>query len=165
MDRDTILASLEFSRARTLGLLDTIQKSGEDMQKVLAWRPAPGRAHIGWQAMHLAATHDRYFNERLQGKSVLDAALVKNFAGGSTPADTDVPTMASIREELEKHFAHVRKYVNSLSNADLDRQIDFPNNVKRTVGESLILMAWHEAHHQGQIHLTWNLYKAAHGVK
>ena len=21
------------------------------------------------------------------------------------------------------------------------------------------------AHHQGQIHLTWNLYKAAHGVK
>jgi uncharacterized damage-inducible protein DinB len=24
----------------------------------------------------------------------------------------------------------------------------------RTIGESIILMAWHEAHHQGQIHLT-----------
>ena len=34
----------------------------------------------------------------------------------------------------------------------------------RTVAESIILFAWHEAHHQGQIHLTWNLYKQAHGI-
>jgi hypothetical protein len=31
-------------------------------------------------------------------------------------------------------------------------------------GESFLLLAWHEAHHQGQIHLTINLYKAAHGI-
>ncbi|MFT3788568.1 MAG: hypothetical protein QM770_20750 [Tepidisphaeraceae bacterium] len=39
------------------------------------------------------------------------------------------------------------------------------NGVTRGVGESFVLLAWHEAHHQGQIHITWNLYKAAHGVK
>jgi hypothetical protein len=28
-----------------------------------------------------------------------------------------------------------------------------------------MLMAWHESHHQGQIHLTWNLYTASHLAK
>ena len=27
------------------------------------------------------------------------------------------------------------------------------------------VLAWHEGHHQGQAHLTLNLYKAAHGIK
>jgi uncharacterized damage-inducible protein DinB len=34
-----------------------------------------------------------------------------------------------------------------------------------TYGEWLKVLAWHEAHHQGQAHLTLNLYKAAHGIK
>ena len=42
MDRATLVASLDFSRTRLLGILDTIEKSGEDPQKVLAWRPGPG---------------------------------------------------------------------------------------------------------------------------
>jgi hypothetical protein len=27
------------------------------------------------------------------------------------------------------------------------------------------VLAWHEGHHQGQAHLTLNLYKAANGIK
>ena len=50
------------------------------------------------------------------------------------------------------------------SRQELARVQDFPNNVKRTIGESIVLLTWHDAHHQGQIHLTWNLYKAAHGI-
>ena len=47
----------------------------------------------------------------------------------------------------------------------MGRPISFPNNTSRPLAEALILMAWHEAHHQGQIHLTWNIYKAANGIK
>lgn len=67
MDRDTVIAAAEFTRGRLLGILDTIEKSGQDVNKILAWRPGAGRAHIGWQAMHCAATHDRYVNVRLKG--------------------------------------------------------------------------------------------------
>ena len=163
MEVTTLIAGLEFARNRLLGTLTAIEKSGQDLQKVLAWRPGPGRAHIAWQAMHCAATHDRYFNQRLKGQAVKDENLVTNFAGGSIPSDTNVPTLAAIRAKLETTFADAIATVKSLTPADLAQEKDF-GNTKRTVGESLLLMAWHEAHHQGQIHLTWNLYKAAHGV-
>jgi len=164
MDTTTLIAAMEYSRARLLGTLAGIEKTGQDMAKVLAWRPGAGRAHIGWQAMHCAATHDRYINSRLLGAAVKDEALVANFGGGSTPSDTNVPTLADIRQKLETSFADAVGFVRSLSSADLERMTDFPNNVKRSIGESILLLTWHEAHHQGQIHLTWNLYKQAHGI-
>jgi hypothetical protein len=164
MDPITLIAGMEYARARLLGILVAIEKSGQDVQKVLAWRPGPGRAHIGWQAMHCAATHDRYINARLLGGALKSEALVANFAGGSTPSDTNVPTLAEIRQALESTFSDATGFVKSLSSQDLERVTDLPNNVKRTIAESILLLTWHEGHHQGQIHLTWNLYKQAHGV-
>lgn len=159
---NTLLAGLEFSRNRLLGLLESIEKSGQDVATVLAWRPGPGRAHLGWQAMHCAATHDRYVNVRLKGGAAQDAALVEKFAGGSTPSDTDVPTLADIRDKLASHFENMKSF---LKTADLNQKTEFPGGVVRTIGESVQLLTWHEAHHQGQMHLTWNLYKGAHGIK
>jgi len=163
MEVNTLIAAMEFARNRLLGTLSAIEKSGQDVQKVLAWRPGPGRAHIGWQAMHCAATHDRYFNQRLRNQPVKDENLVTNFAGGSIPSDTNVPGLAAIRAALEATFTDAIAAVKSLTPADLAREVDFGNS-KRAIGETLLLLAWHEGHHQGQIHLTWNLYKAAHGV-
>jgi hypothetical protein len=164
MDRQTLIAMLDFARARLLGTLDAIEKSGADVQEVLAWRPGPGRAHIGWQAMHCAATLDRYLNVRLRGQKEADPDLVKDFAGGSTPADDNVPTLATIRQTLEKHLAPFRSFISEATPELLAKKINF-GNVERSVAESLVLLLWHEAHHQGQIHLTWNMYKAAHGIK
>jgi hypothetical protein len=160
MDRDTLLAGLDFARARLLGTLDGIEKSGQDPAKVLAWRPGPGRAHIGWQAMHCAATHDRYLNVAVRGGQPRDAALVANFAGGSTPSDQQVPNLPAIRAALDTHFRDFRDAVAGMSADEFARKL--ANG--RTVGESIVLLTWHEVHHQGQIHLTWNLYKQAHGV-
>ena len=165
MDRETLIAALEFSRARLLGTLDAIEKSGADMNKVLAWRPGPGRAHIGWQAMHCAATHDRYLNVRIKGGTPKDESVVANFAGGSTPADDKVPGIGEIRAKLESSYGDLKAYASGASNEDLNRVVPMPTGPQRSVAESLLLMAWHEGHHQGQIHLTWNLYKAAHGMK
>ena len=165
MDRDTLLAAVDFARARLLGTLDAIEKSGQDVQKVLGWRPGPGRAHIAWQAMHCAATHDRYINVRLRGGSERDKELVTNYAGGSTPSDQNIPSLATIREKLTTHINDFKEFVRSLSPADLQKKTEFPGGAQRTAAESIILLTWHEAHHQGQMHLTWNLFKAAHAIK
>jgi len=164
MDRDTLIAQADFARARLLGLLAGVEKSGQDVAKVLAWRPGPGRAHLAWQAMHCAATHDRYVNVRLRGATESDPDLVKHFGGGSTPADTDIPSLETIRTKLEATFVVFKDFIKNTSDTEMARVMDFPNNVKRSVAESVVLLIWHESHHQGQMHLTWNLYKAAYGV-
>ena len=161
MDRDTLIAMADWNRQRLLGTLETIEKSGQDVGKVLGWRPGPGRAHIGWQAMHCAASHDKYLNLFLKGLATpADPALVTNFSGGSTPSDQLVPTLSAIRQALESTYKAYRDYISALSAADIQRVVGPPDR-RRTIGESIILLAWHEAHHQGQMHLTWNLYLAA----
>lgn len=164
MDKLTILAMYDFGRARLLGTLDAIEKSGQDVAKVLAWRPGPGRAHIAWQAMHCAATHDRYLNKLLLNKPVNDEALCADYGGGSTPSDANIPSLDEIRSTLNKTLVPVKAFIQNVSSDELAKVQTMPNGTQRTVAESLILLAWHEAHHQGQIHLTWNLYKAAHGI-
>lgn len=163
MDKSTLLAGLEFARSRLLATLDDIEKSGQVPDKVLSWRPAPGRAHIGWQAMHCAATHDRYLNVRIKGGQPADPELVENFAGGSTPSDHRVPSLVQIRSALDKHYTALKSFVQNASQEELDKVQDF-GNAKRSLAESILLLTWHEAHHQGQIHLTWNCYKAVHGL-
>src|SRR5450432_2596828 len=111
MDRLTLLAALEFSRMRLLAILDTIEKSGQDTDKILSWRPGPGRAHIAWQFMHCAATHDRYLNVGLLGGKPKDESLVANFAGGSTPSDQNIPTVATIKDKLETTFSAFKNHV------------------------------------------------------
>jgi hypothetical protein len=160
MDRETLIAGLDFARARLLNILSAIEKSGQDLPTVLAWRPGPGRAHIGWQAMHCAATHDKYLNVHLKGGKPKDESLVANYGGGSTPSDQNVPDMPTILSSLETHYPPFRDYIAQATAADMERKL--PSG--RTLAESIVLFTWHEAHHQGQIHLTWNLYKQAHGV-
>ena len=64
------------------------------------------------------------------------------------------------RAALEPHYRAFRDYIGALGPADFAKKM--PSG--RTIGETIILFTWHEAHHQGQMHLTWNLYKQAHGV-
>jgi uncharacterized damage-inducible protein DinB len=164
MDRDTLIAMMDAVRLRLLGSLDVVEKGGQHVTRALSWRPGAGRAHIAWQAMHCAATHDKYLNVIVKGlASPADPALVAAFGGGSTPSDENVPTPAAIRQALETHYRAFREYLAGLSPADLQRPVGPPDR-RRTVAEAAMLMVWHEAHHQGQIHLTWNLYKAAHGL-
>jgi uncharacterized damage-inducible protein DinB len=113
--------------------------------------------------MHCAATHDRYLNVGVLGGKPKDEAMVTAFAGGSTPSDQNVPTIEAIKQKLESTFADFRAFVAGRSVEDLAK-ISGPEGKQRSLGETITLLSWHEAHHQGQIHLTWNLYKAAHGI-
>jgi hypothetical protein len=168
LDKNSLIAGLDFARARLLGTLDTIEKvsreKGHDVNRVLAWQPGPGRAHMGWQAMHCAATHEKYVTVTLLGKPPKDEAFLAAFAGGSTPSDQNVPTLAAIRDRLGGTFLAFKEQVSAMDGPALARTVPGPNNTQRTVADVILLLAWHEGHHQGQIHLTWNLYKGTHGV-
>jgi uncharacterized damage-inducible protein DinB len=156
-----LLAQLEYCRSRTAGLLKTIEALPEPA-KALSWRPGPGRAHIGWQLMHIAATDDGYLAKRILNAAPKQPEIVDKFGGGSTPTDA-APSAADIRRTLEENRTRLVEFVRGFDAAKLDQKpfADSP----RTVRESLMLLAWHESHHQGQAHITLNLYKAAHGIK
>lgn len=166
MDAQTLVSVLDYNRARLLGTLETLEKSGQDLAKVLGWRPGPGRAHIAWQVMHCAATHNKYLNVILLQKAASTAPeLVAAYGGGSTPSDSNIPSLAEIRTQLETQIKPLKDFVAGLSAEQLAVEQPLPGGKgTRKLADSILLLAWHEAHHQGQIHLTWNLYKAAHNL-
>lgn len=149
---------LERSRKKTLELLEAIA-GRSNAAAVLGWRPGPGRAHIAWQLMHIAATEDRHVHVRMAGGEAKNAELVRRFAGGSVP-DDDIPDVGTIRQYLEERRRELLARLQSLGEADFARK---PNEqAPWTYGEWFQVLAWHEAHHHGQAHLTYNLYRAAH---
>ena len=154
-----LLGFLDFSRQKTLGLLDAIAKEANP-QAVLAWRPGPGRAHIAWQLMHIAATDDRHVHVRMLGGQPQEAEYVRRFAGGSTP-DDDIPLVEETRRYLAAQRNELLAHLKKLEDAALDKK---PNEqAPWTYREWLKVLAWHEAHHQGQAHMALNLFKATSG--
>src|SRR5256885_15085248 len=150
------IAQYEFTRPRTLGLLEKIEQEKEP-QKILAWRPGPGRAHIAWQLMHIGITEELFATERL----VLSAKpafsdLVPRLKGGSTP-DDEIPQAALIRRVLTESRAHLLETLGRFGDKDLGWIPDFFKERKLALADVLNLLAWHEAHHQGQAHITLNL--------
>lgn len=158
---ERFIKSYEFNRIRTLGLLDKIAAE-PDPQRVLGWRPGPGRAHIAWQLMHIAITEDLFASERLAPeKAGLFTSLWPRFRGGSTP-DDDIPSVDTIRQTFASARASLIETLRQFGN---DRLGEIPPALaerKFTIQDVLYVLGWHEGHHQGQAHITMNLYKAAH---
>jgi uncharacterized damage-inducible protein DinB len=154
-----VTKSYEFNRGRTLDLLAGVEKL-PNPQSALAWRPGPGRAHIAWQLMHIGVTEDVFASERLAQKPGKFSDLWPRFRGGSTP-DEEVPSVETIRQVLSESRAHL---LASLTEYDDSRLEEIPESLKQrgwTVRTVLSVIGWHEAHHQGQAHITLNLFKAA----
>lgn len=155
----SIIAAMQFNRPRTLGLLDKIEQE-PDPQKVLGYRPGPGRAHIAWQLMHIGITEELFATERLTDQKADYTELISRFKGGSTP-DDDIPSAATIREVL----THGRKHLLATLSTFDDTQLGWmpPALAERKLSflDVLHILAWHEGHHQGQAHITFNLWKAA----
>jgi hypothetical protein len=156
---ELLTKGLEFNRVRTLGLLETIEKES-DCQALLAWRPGPGRAHIGWQLTHIAITEEIFATERLAPHTEATwKELWPRFRGGSTP-DDNVPSAAMIRQMLTGSRQQLLATLRAMGDANLDMIPDALRARGTTVRDVFFVLAWHEAHHQGQAHLTFNMYKA-----
>jgi hypothetical protein len=158
----TLIKAIEFNRTRTIGLLDNVAKEA-DPQKILAWRPGPGRAHIAWQLMHVGLTEELFATERLApGKSPQFGDLIPRFKGGSTP-DDDIPALDLIRRVLAESRAHLLETLCTISDDQLGVVPEFFKARNLNLRDVLHIIAWHEPHHQGQAHITFNLYKASAG--
>src|SRR5262245_61840569 len=148
-----------FYRKRTLDLLERIEKEPDPL-RVLGWRPGPGRAHIGWQLMHIGVTEELFASERLAPHKAGNwTELWPRFRGGSTP-DDDIPSPRLIREILSGSREHLLATLKEFPDHRLG---EIPEALKQrgyTVRDVLHILGWHEAHHQGQAHITLNLYKA-----
>jgi hypothetical protein len=156
---EVMLAQFQWSRGRTLGLLEDLEKEADPVA-ALSWRPGAGRAHVAWQLMHVGVTEELFATERLvPGAKPSWSELVPRFRGGSTP-DDDIPSPKLLREVLDGSRSHL---LATLGQFRLEQLDDVPPALAergwslRTV---LNVLAWHEAHHQGQAHLTRNLWKA-----
>src|SRR5262245_48582783 len=156
MSKALLRSIMEMSRKKTADLIAAIEKR-PDAKAVLAWRPGPGRAHLAWQLMHLGATDDRHLYVRMRAGEPHDAEMVRRFAGGSA-VDDNVPSLEQIKSYIDARRSEILQQLDGLSEAQLATK---PNDTAPwTYLEWYQVLAWHEAHHQGQAHLTFNLYKA-----
>jgi uncharacterized damage-inducible protein DinB len=154
-----LIESFQSNRTRTLALLDAVEKLARPEQ-VLGWRPGPGRAHIAWQLMHIGITEEIFATERLNpGKPAAFEELWPRFRGGSTP-DDDIPSIGAIRQTLAEAREHLLATLTDYGDDRLDEIPEALRERKYTIRNVLHLIGWHEAHHQGQAHITLNLYKA-----
>src|SRR5262245_55859463 len=114
----SLIAAFQFNRPRTIGVLDKIEQEPEP-QKVLGWRPGPGRAHIAWQLTHIGITEELFATERLApGTKPAFAELIPRFKGGSKP-DDDIPPAALVRQVLNESRAHLLETLGRFSDRDL----------------------------------------------
>jgi hypothetical protein len=156
---ETHLETAQFFRPRTLGILDKIEQQPKPLE-ILGWRPGPGRAHIAWQLMHIGVTEELFATERLAPhKTGAFQELWPRFKGGSTPDDNS-PTPTEIRQVLAESHEHLVDTLRSIGDARLDEIPPAFAERKWTHRDVLSILLWHEAHHQGQAHLTLNLYLA-----
>ena len=156
----TTLAAITYNRTRTLGTLDRALQE-QSPPRVLGWRPGPGRAHVAWQLMHVAMTEELFATERLvPGATPAWPELVARFRGGSTP-DDDIPSGDTIRRMLAESREHLLATLARFSDKDLGTIPEGLKERKLMMIDVLHILMWHECHHQGQAHITLNLYKAS----
>ena len=160
MSRTEMRKQLEFTRKKTLDFLDIVAKMPDPAQ-VLGWRPGPARAHIAWQLMHVAATDDRHLTVRIRAGEAKEPELVARFAGGSTPDDR-VPTVEEVRAYLVERRTALLELLATSTDEEMAKK---PYETSPyTLEEWFRIWIWHEAHHQGQAHLTLNLYRENHAA-
>jgi uncharacterized damage-inducible protein DinB len=155
---ETLIRSFKFNRVRTLALLDKIEQE-PNPEQVLGWRPGPGRAHIAWQLLHIGVTEEIFATERLlPSKPAQFTDLIPRFRGGSTP-DDNIPAAGLIRQVLTEARAHLLDTLSQFSDDQLSIVPEALQARNLSMLDVLHIISWHEAHHQGQSHITLNLYK------
>lgn len=154
---DFLIPQLELDRKKTVAVLERAAEAD-----ALGWRPGEGRAHVAWQVMHVAATEESFARERLVADELVNPDTVAAYRHGSTPSD-DIPDLDAIRSYLTESRAILLKTIEGLSESDLDTTPPQLESRGWTIREALQLLVWHEGHHQGQSHITMNLFDLQNG--
>lgn len=108
--------------------------------------------------MHIAMTEEVFAHARLVAGEVEEPGLLERFGKGSVPDGESVP-LDLIRATLKQGRAHLIETIKTFEGTDLTAIPEPLQERGWSVEMVLQIIGWHEAHHQGQAHLTLNLYK------
>ncbi|MEQ8352087.1 MAG: DinB family protein [Leptospiraceae bacterium] len=145
---------IEFNRTVTYKLLDEIEKSGKARQ-ILAWAAGPDHAPIGWHFMHIASTEDR-FAQMLRPGPLVSEELANRYSSGKQ-ATRNIPSPGQIRRYMDDSRSAL---LAAIDDFDMNRLNEKPSDeAPFDFATILKILPFHEAHHQGQAHATFNLWK------
>ena len=158
---EVLVESYKFNRSRVLAMLDDIDQL-DDPAEALGWRPGDGRAHIAWQMMHVGISEEIFATDWIaQSDDSPHRDKWSRFRGGSTP-DDDIPSLEEIRTVLADGRRQLLEKLDGYDDSQLDDIVWHHEdmNVDFSLLTVLHIIGYHEGHHQGQAHITLNLYKA-----
>ena len=157
---DTLIQAFEFNRTRTIGTLDQIAQF-DDPQTALGWCPGDGRAHIAWQLAHIGITEELFGVDRLakRHEDARHKEIWGRFQGGSTPDDL-IPTVEEIRSILDDGRSIMLDTLSRFTDDQLDTFVWIHPRLGKELNlrTTLNIINWHESYHQGQAHITLNLF-------
>ena len=163
--KNEILALLRQNRVRTNQLISSIEKTGKTAD-ILKWRPGKDRANIGWQLTHIAYREDQMLVETLQGQGKDKLAAldeIKAYMDLKHPGDHP-PELAVIQWYLGEERRNLQIFIEGLDFSKIDANTPGERKKPLTYRDALRGLIFHEAHHHGQAHITFNLYKLSHGM-
>ena len=135
-------------------LLERVKEIPDDKMTV---RAAEGSVHLAWILGHLAWSEAGVLNKFVLGKDNHMEHLGQACRMGSTV--TDDPSAYPSKDEslrlLEQVRADTLKFLDGISEADLDKPLKNAPPQFTTSGAVLALIPAHEAHHNGQISIIW----------
>ena len=147
---DVIKLSLENSRGWTMGLFMDIK----DQPMVQA--TSSGGNHPMWLLGHIVHSESNLLDGFIQGKPNRFPELESNFAMGTSPSTdaSEYPSMDELFAIWDEVRAATIEYLNSLSDADLDKPSHAPEAFSpgfATVGGCFTGICIHASFHAGQV--------------
>jgi hypothetical protein len=127
------MTRIEMLRAQLKDAHDALEGTMQDVTPELFSAPAPGAANsVGERYSHLATAEDNLIQGVLQGKAPLMSSTWEGRTGISEPRFGTDPEharrvrtdMAGVRPYAQAVYAASDAYLASLSDADLDREVD-----------------------------------------
>ncbi|MBL4697985.1 MAG: DinB family protein [Phycisphaerales bacterium] len=147
---DFIKASLANSSNMTLALINDLK------DEPLAQPTSKGGNHALWILGHIAHTESSILHNFILGKETCPLDTLKEqFEYKTEPStDADYPTFDELMAHYESAHAELLAYIETISEEDLDKPIECPEEWKPffgTIGLCLGMCAMHPAFHYGQL--------------
>jgi len=137
-------------QADVLGVLADVEKKILSLEEAVPqnkfdWRPAPGVRSIAEAYLHVAFANYNLVRMATGKTPPADAGMTQDRGKW----DTQTTDKAKIKAILEKSFAFAHEGIHGLSDADLERKVDFFGHPMSARAVLLILVG-HDNEHLGQ---------------
>ena len=147
---EVLKLALENSRNWNMGLLN-------DMKDAALTQPTPkGGNHPLWVLGHLTHSEAHLLDVFILGQENRFPELAEKFGMGTEPTidAADYPSFDELMEKNERIRAAVMEHLSTLSDDDLDKSTNVPEEQKAffgTVAAAFVAMTTHYGFHTGQI--------------